>query len=168
MEGTLLIAFRWYVVTQSLPWPRLAASLVFGHRLDSELSLRGSLRICLIRTYPSTLGYRSIVKQRLWWIAKDSPLTYLHRFHTRGLASDVLKGKAKAQWSGKHVEKSGSCCKVKYGLTEWLSGEIHSWVLCSVYTLSQLTQLAYAVTQRFVVMWHHNYLNCCRKGILGN
>ena len=31
----------------------------------SELSLTGSLRICVIRTYPSTLGYSSIVKQRL-------------------------------------------------------------------------------------------------------
>lgn len=36
---------------------------------------------------------------------------------------DVLKGKAKAQWSGNHVEKSGSC-KVDCGHAEQLSGEI--------------------------------------------
>lgn len=42
MEGTLLIAFLPCVVSQSLPWPRLVVPLVFGHRLDSELSLRGS------------------------------------------------------------------------------------------------------------------------------
>lgn len=65
MEGTLLIAFLPCVVSQSLPRPRLVAPLVFGHRLDSELSLRGSLRIRLIRTYPGTLGYSSIVTQRL-------------------------------------------------------------------------------------------------------
>lgn len=40
-----------------------------------------------------------------------------------GLVPDVLKGKARAQWSGNHVEKSGSC-KVEYGHAERLSGEI--------------------------------------------
>lgn len=57
---------------------------------------------------------------------------------THGLVPDVLKGKAKAQWSGKHVEKSGSC-KVEYGHAERLSGEIQ--FLGAMLSVSWLTQL---------------------------